>query len=455
MRKLRGLAPEELARPEGWECDCGRRHAAPVAYLRIGGGAIESLPEGLKALGARRPMVYCDENTREAAGRRVEALLRAAGVEYSLWTIPAKEGRPRPAEWELGSMGMHFDGRCDFILGIGSGVINDLCKRMGYISGRRTGIVGTAPSMDGYASDSSSMEVDGIKTTLYNPGPEMILCDTEIMARAPMRMLWAGVGDMLAKYVSICEWRIAHIVTGEYYCENVAELMRGARDRVADSARAVARREPGAVRSVAEGLITAGLAMAFAGISRPASGIEHYFSHMWEMQALERGKPYDLHGVQVGVGTLLALKIYGRLIGTRPDPARAEAAMARFDPRAWEADVWRIFGSAAPGILEGEKRFRKNDPRRQKAHMEVIAARWEDILGAMREELPDARKIGALMRETGMPTQPEELGISWRDVADAFRGTREIRDKYVASSLLWDMGLMEDFAGWIGAGCPE
>ena len=54
--------------------------------------------------------------------------------------------------------------------------------------------------------------------------------------------------------------------------------------------------------------------MAFAEISRPASGLEHYFSHMWEMMALERGEPYDLHGIQVGVGTLLTLRIYQKLL---------------------------------------------------------------------------------------------------------------------------------------------
>ena len=64
-------------------------------------------------------------------------------------------------------------------------------------------------------------------------------------------------------------------------------------------------RDPDAVQPIAEGLVTAGLAMAYAQVSRPASGLEHYFSHVWEMQALERGVPYDLHGIQVGVGTML------------------------------------------------------------------------------------------------------------------------------------------------------
>ena len=41
---------------------------------------------------------------------------------------------------------------------------------------------------------------------------------------------------------------------------------------------------------------------------------------------------------------------------------------------------------------------------------------------------------------------PADLGIEKAQVRQAFLGTREIRDKYVLSSLLWDLGLLEDFA---------
>lgn len=69
--------------------------------------------------------------------------------------------------------------------------------------------------------------------------------------------------------------------------------------------------------------------MAFAEISRPASGLEHYFSHMWEMKALREGTAGDLHGIQVGVGTLLTLWIYEHLLNfDTVDRAKAEKAMA-------------------------------------------------------------------------------------------------------------------------------
>ncbi len=291
---------------------------------------------------------------------------------------------------------MHYDPSCDMLLAVGSGVINDTCKVLGHAIGVPSAVVGTAPSMDGYASNSSSMEVNHVKVSLYNHCPEGILLDSEILAQAPMRMLWAGLGDMVAKYIAICEWRISHIVTGEYYCESIAQLMRAALKKVVDAADGIPKRDPDAVQSIAEGLVIAGAAMAYAEVSRPASGLEHYFSHMWEMMALERGVPYDLHGIQVGVGTVLTMKIYRKLREVVPDRAKAEAHMKAFDRAAWEAQVRRIFGKTAGQIIAIEDKTRKNDPARHAARLDNIIAHWDEILRAIHEELPDYDQLYAL-----------------------------------------------------------
>ena len=448
----------ELIRPEGWECACGRRHVCALKYLDISRGAIERVPEMLRAMGKKRPFVVADENTWAVAGARVDAILAAAGVDHVNCVIPRTAAdRIAPAEWETGSVIMRFDPACDMFLAVGSGVVNDICKVAAHACGRPTAVVGTAPSMDGYASDSSSMEMNHVKVSLYNHGPEGILLDSDILARAPMRMLWAGLGDIAAKYIAICEWRIAHIVTGEYYCEDVAELMRAALRRVMAAADRVQSRDPDAIQSIAEGLVIAGIGMAYARVSRPASGLEHYFSHMWEMMALERGEPYDLHGIQVGVGTILCMKLYRKLLtdGTWPDRALAEAHMRAFDPAAWEAQVRRIFGRTADQIIAIEAKTRKNDPAKHAARLDNIVARWDDILAAIREELPDYDALYAALAATGMPMTPADIGIRTADVVDAFVGARDIRDKYLSCSMLWDMGLTDEYAAFFqreGAG---
>ena len=448
MQNFDELTLQQLTRPEGYDCACGHHHACALQYLNIARGALTSVPDMLSALGSKRPFVLCDRNTYAAAGERVCALLSDAGVAHTLYVLPGEE-RISPAEWEVGSAVMHYDPRCDLILAVGSGVLNDIGKVMAHAIGTRSAVVGTAPSMDGYASNSSSMEVDHVKVSLYNHAPAGILLDTDVLAQAPMRMLWAGLGDMAAKYVALCEWRISNLVTGEFYCENIAALMRAAVRRVADAAPGIPSRDPDAVGAIAEGLVIAGIAMAYAGISRPASGLEHYFSHMWEMMALERGSRYDLHGIQVGVGTLLTLKLYEKIRTVTPDPARARQHMASFDPAAWEAQVRRIFGKTADEILKIEAQTRKNDPARHAARLDNILAHWDDILRIIDEELPPLDALRSLMASTGMPLTPGDIGVSIQDTVDAFLGSRDIRDKYLSCSLLWDLGLTEDFAAYL------
>lgn len=251
---------------------------------------------------------------------------------------------------------------------------------------------------------------------------------------------------MLAKYVSLCEWRISHLVTGEYYCENIAGLMRASLRKIVGVAPRLKERAPDTIGAVAEGLVLSGVAMAFAEVSRPASGLEHYFSHLWEMMALDRDAPCELHGVQVGVGTLLALQIYDEIKALKPDRERAERFMRNFSQDWWENNTRRIFGKAADAVIEQARREGRNDRARQQERLERILLHWDEILGIIGQELPPAAEIASLMKIAGMPLSPADLGIGKQDVRDALDGSRDIRDKYLTSSMLWDMGLLYSFA---------
>ena len=439
MLDLTNKTVQELIDPKGFECECGVHHAVSIKYLKTGRGVISCVPEMVSALGAKKPFVLCDKNTYEAAGRKVEEILKAAGMPYTLYVLP--KDNLTPDEWAVGNVIMHLDTSCDLILGVGSGVINDTCKEVAFKTGRINAIVGTAPSMDGFASATSSMERDHVKVSLNNQCPQGILLDADIMAQAPMRMLWAGFGDMVAKYVAVCEWRITNLITGEYYCEAIADLMRSAVKKIVDNVEALTQRDPDAVLAVAEGLVIAGLGMAFAGCSRPASGIEHYFSHMWEMMALERGLPYDLHGIQVGVGTVMSMRLYEFVKQQKPDRERMLQHAAAFDRDAWENQVRRVFGKTADEIIRIEDKVKKNDPGRLAKRIDALIENWDTILQIIDEELPAYETLYAMMKNTGMPVEPREIDVSDEDVVNAYLGARDIRDKYLSCSFLWDMGL--------------
>ncbi|HSK68387.1 MAG TPA: sn-glycerol-1-phosphate dehydrogenase [Candidatus Limnocylindria bacterium] len=440
MKPFADMTLEELLSPQGHDCPCGRRHHAGLRLTSVGPNAMDDLPRFLGELGVRKPFILSDVNTRAAAWPLLGPALERAGVEFAEYSFA--EAHLEPDEHACGSALMAFDRSCDGLLVVGSGVLNDVGKVLNHAAGLPFVVVATAPSMDGYASDSSSMIRGRIKVSLYNACPHAVVADTRILSAAPMRMLQAGLGDMLAKYLSICEWRIAHLVTGEYYCPEIAALVRASLKKIVDSAEGLRARDPDAVAKVVEGLLLSGVAMAFAGISRPASGLEHYFSHMWEMMSLDRGLPTELHGIQVGIGTLLTLKLWEKLKALQPSREKAEAFIRGFDEGEWEAMVRRVFGGAAEGILAAARAQGRNDPAAHARRLDRTLEGWPEILRIAAEELPTHRDTEALMLRMGMPTQPGDIGFSRQDTVDALVGARDIRDKYLTSSLLWDLGLL-------------
>lgn len=426
-------------------CTCGKTHSTSLKYLKVGAGVIRHLPDALKALNARKPFIICDVNTKAAAWSPVKDVLETHSIPWVLYML--ENPRPEPDEHTVGAITMAFDPTCDVIIALGSGVINDCCKVLAHTAGLRSLSICTAPSMDGYTSNSSSMIRDRIKVTLYNDCPGAVLADTDIMKEAPMHMLHAGLGDMLAKYISICEWRLSHAIIDEYYCENIAGLVRASLAKVVKAAPGLVKRDAAAVEAVAEGLLLSGLAMDFAEVSRPASGLEHYFSHLWEMMALERGTASELHGIQVGVGTILTLRLFEKIKKIVPDRAKAEQFIATFTNSKWEEQTRSIFGSAADTVIRQEhEQFHKNDPARHAVRLTRILSIWPDLLRIIDEELPSLADIESLAKSVGMPTEPADIGISREDTVRAFIASRDIRDKYLTSSLLWDLGLLYDIS---------
>ena len=424
------------------QCSCGREHNIAIDDVVAGKGVLQRLPEFVAKYRAKKPFILADRNTYKAAGASVEDILQSSGITFSTY-IFQKEAL-EPDEWAVGSAFMHFDGSCDLIIGVGSGVINDIGKILSSVSVRAYIIVCTAPSMDVYASATSSMSRDGLKVSLNSRCADVIIGDTDIMKQAPEHMLKAGLGDMLAKYISILEWRISNLITGEYYCERVAQLIRTALKKCVDNAEGLLKREDAAVEAVFEGLVIGGVAMAYAGISRPASGVEHYISHVLDMRGMEFGTPVELHGIQCAVGTLIAVKLYEKLKSNTPDREKAQRYVNGFDVDAWHKDLRVFLGKAAESMIALETREKKYDKDLHKARLEVILANWQEIQGIIDEELPSSRDLELLMDTVGMPKSLSRIGTEESLLPTIFWATKDIRDKYVLSRLLWDLGLLEE-----------
>lgn len=422
-------------------CPCGKHHTVAVDEVVVGKGAVNRLPEFVKKYG-QKPFVVADVNTYTAAGKQVCSLLQQTGIPFSSFVFHDKS--LEPDEKAVGAAFMHYDTTCDVVVGVGSGVINDVCKILSNITGKPYIIVATAPSMDGYASATSSMSRDGVKVSLNSRCADVIIGDTDILKTAPLHMLKSGLGDMLAKYVSIAEWRIAHIITGEYYCEEVAQLIRSAVKKCVDNAAGLLRREDAAIEAVFEGLVIGGVAMAYAGVSRPASGVEHYFSHVWDMRGLEFGTQVDLHGIQCAMATAKAVELYEKVMAVTPNWEKAHAYVQAFDLENWNTQLRDFLGSSAETMIQLEQKEGKYRKDTHEARFRLIEANWDTILQILREELPKIEELCKLMDTVGISRDLMSIGVDSDTVKVTFRATKDIRDKYVLSRLTWDLGILDE-----------
>ena len=343
-------------------CSCGKMHYCDIRHIAVEENALSNLPAYLKEGAYQKIGLICDQNTEKVAGTYVEQILSEHGFAYKKILFTDRELVADERALHTITSELPYD--CDLILGIGSGTINDLCKFISFQKAMDYFIVATAPSMDGYASNVAVLTLNQVKTTIETHLPKAILADTRILSAAPKHMIAAGVGDILGKYVCLADWKLSHLVTGEYFCDYIYGIMKQAVDAMANSIDAISAADENAIHIVMESLILAGVGMSFLGNSRPASGSEHHLSHYWEMMFLQRREYCPLHGTKVAIGTVISLFFYHSL------PKYLEEADLLsdyvFDKGYWEKSIQEAYDLAADEIIDLEARIEKNSTNKSK-----------------------------------------------------------------------------------------
>ena len=424
-------------------CECGKVHKTDLGNCVVKSGAINDIPGFVKMYGCKKAYIIADINTYPIAGDKIIGILAEAGIPSSKHIFPDR--RLEPDEKAVGSLLMAYDASCDIIIAIGSGVINDISKILAHRTNHPYIIVASAAYMDGYASGTSSMALGGVKVTVKAKAPEVIIGDIDILSGAPIHMAKAGLGDMLAKYIAICEWRISNLINGEYYCEQVAQFTRESLKACVDRAPGLLTRDPDSMDALFSGLINCGKSMDYAGVSRPAAGVEHYFSHIWDMRGLEFGTPVSSHGVQCALGTLYTIKAYEALKKVVPNKQKALEYAANFDFEDWGRQLTEFVGKGAEAMIALEAKEHKYDVENHKKRIEVIVDKWDDILKIIDEELPTSAQFEAILDSFEAPKSLSEVGMDDSNLGMVLKSTKDIRDKYILSRLLWDLGIIDEF----------
>lgn len=400
-------------------CPCGREHTCPTEAVEIGSGVLPKIVD--LCAGYDHILLVADQNTYQACGEDVEKLLGAKVADKVVYQTGEKPLIPN--EEALATLEAAVTDQIQLIVGVGSGVINDLCKQVSFVKDLPYYIVATAPSMDGYASVGAALILKGMKVTLITRPPKAVIADTRVLKSAPLEMIQSGVGDILGKHSCLNDWKLSALVRGEYFCQKVYDLIYEAVETVDALTEATVNREEAALGALMEALVAVGFEMCYVGNSRPTSGSEHHMSHYFEITGILDDAPYFCHGIDVIYSAVVTAAIREKVLAT-PAPKKFS-----HDAAAWEAEMKRIYTTSADEVIKLQQKMGWYVID----NYQHICEQW-DAIQKLIAEAPGEAKMLEMVKRIGLDYQDFLKLYGQKKIDDAILYAKDLKDRY---SVLW------------------
>ena len=372
------------------KCVCGREHTLETKKVVVEYNALanfEQYMEDVGLAGKRRAVVYDTMVYQLTEGKHVKAdqeiVLEAKGL--------------RAEDTLIEEMMKQLD-HPEVIVAFGAGTIMDFGRYPAYKLGIPFVAIPTLASSDGFTANICSAIINGQKKSTAMCAPVLVVTDLDIIKGAPARLVASGINDILAKYISLTDWRIAKIVADEYYCPMVAELAEHALKLMREAADKYAATGVADHEAMTMAQMESGLTMQLLNHSRAASGAEHLMAHLVELHPPRFEKAEGIHGECVGVGTFECIKVYHEL-------AKKTPKAKPFQPLT-EEWVREKFGERLmPGIMkENENDVLATFPSQN------IVDHWDEIRELI-AKIPSVEEMEKLYSDCHCKYRPEDIGI--------------------------------------------
>ncbi|KKM75905.1 hypothetical protein LCGC14_1385510 [marine sediment metagenome] len=415
-----------------FDCVCGRSHSIVPREVVYGDDAMAQLPAVCaRATEGRSVVMLMDVRTRAAAGGEAARILSDAGWQVTELLVPDPgPGRsPICDDHTMDALAPDI-GRPDLILPVGSGVVSDLGKWAAMDRSLPYLTVATAASMNGYASSNIAPTVRGVKRLVYGRAPVAVLASPAVLADAPREMTASGLGDVLAKSVSSTDWRLNHVLFEDYYCPRSVGLIEQIEPMYMDRPEELRAGEGGAMEALFSALLLTGVAMTMAETSAPSSGAEHLIGHSLDMMSSVDGAEHDLHGRQVGVGTILASELYRRVLAT--ESPQFAAPVEQVDRAFWDqlADVV-------------EEEYTQKVPRlHQAAETLSSCGVWDELRAELAPMVRSPEQVRDCLARAGAAYRAEDIKCTPERLLAALLHAHEMRPRFTVLDLARLMGIL-------------
>ena len=420
-------------------CECGKTHRIEPREVLYARGAVDQLPEVCaRAAEGRHVTVLMDVRTREVAGAAACKALAENGRQVTEVLVPdPAEGRS-PVCDDLTKERLSPEmGAADLIVSVGSGVVNDLGKWLAFERNIPFVCVATAASMNGYASANVAPTIEGVKTLVRARPPVAVVADPAVIENAPWELTASGLGDILAKSVSSTDWLLNHLLFGDYYCARSVGLIADLEPLYLEHPEDVKARAPQATEALFAGLLLTGAAMTMAETSSPSSGGEHMVGHTLDMMSAIDGVEHDLHGRQVGVGTVLASEVYRRVLAIESPVFVAPCET-----------VDRVFWGKLAGVVADHYAEKIERLRRVEEKLAQGDA-WDNLRGRLAPLLRSPETVHGCLARADAACRADHIKCDRQRLLAAFLHAHEIRSRFTILDLARLLGILPGAAAEI------
>lgn len=403
------------------KCVCGKEHKIETKKVVVEYNAMANFEKYMKDVGLsdkRRVVVYDEIIYGVTEGKHV-AIDEARGDQQIV--LPSKGLRAEDVLIE--NMMKDFKNKPEVIIAYGAGTIMDFGRYPAFKLGIPFVAVPTLASSDGFTASICSAIIDGQKKSTTMCAPALVVADLDIIKGAPKRLVSSGINDILAKYISIADWKIASLVSGEDFCPVICDLAQEALDIMRAAADKMAATGEIDYEAMTMAQMKSGLTMQLWINSRPASGAEHLIAHLVEMHPPRYENAEGIHGECVGVGTYRCIQKYHEIAGLTPkakpfEPLSSEWIMDKFGERLYDGIV-----------KENEKDVLAT------FNPQNIVDHWSEIREII-NAIPSAEEMETLYKACECKYLPEHIGIDPSLTDDILPVSAAIRNRLTLVRML-------------------
>lgn len=421
--------------------------ASETKDLLMESNILDKVPDLFRTyFGNRKAVIIADKTTYAVAGRHVSELLEVNGIAQEpafIFHDPDLYAEYSYVEQLSASLATHQATP----IAVGSGTINDLTKLAAHQNGREYMCVATAASMDGYTAFGASITADGAKQTFNCPAPKVCVADVEILRNAPEEMTASGYADLFAKITAGADWILADSLGVEPIDPQAWSIVQdGLHDALSDP-EGLRKRDTKATLELISGLMLGGFAMQWSKSSRPASGAEHQFSHLWNMEHHTNQGEHISHGFQVAIGTLAISALYEELLKYPFDQLDIRQCCTTWpSPETLEQEARSLFKDTDfPEIGVQETKAKYIDQEALALQLQSLKDNWPSIKERLHKQLVPFQEVKSRLKMVGAPYEPEHIGISKTYLTRTFKRAQYIRRRFTVLDLLVRTNTMDIF----------